>query len=143
HRAYASLFRALTAFPLTYCIADPVSASSTDYYPEESIMNTLDPRDIIHNRGCYWSSKGSNDPETPETLIYNLTANLCVITEFYFHPYQALFQSDYPIYSPRFVRFRIGHPKSSTVLSYDFIEAQECADDKFIWTYTSQMFPVV
>lgn len=91
HRAYASLFRALTSFPLTYCIADPVSASSTDNYPQESIMNTLDPRDTIRSRGSYWSSKGSNDPETPETLIYSLTANICVITEINLHPFQGLF----------------------------------------------------
>ena len=52
HRAFASLFRALTTFPPTYCIADPVSASSTDNYPEESVMNTLDPRDriVCYNR---------------------------------------------------------------------------------------------
>ncbi|KAI3818573.1 hypothetical protein L1987_12385 [Smallanthus sonchifolius] len=142
HLAYASLYRALTAFPLTYCIADPVSASSTDNYPEESIMNTLDPRDTIRNRGSYWSSKGSNDPEKPETLIYNLTAKLCVITEIILHPFQASFQLDCPIYSSRFVRFRMGHPKSWKELSYDFMEEQECADDKFVWTYTSQMFPV-
>ncbi|KAL8229770.1 hypothetical protein R6Q57_014670 [Mikania cordata] len=142
HLAFASLFRALTAFPQTYCIADPVSASSTDNYPEESIMNTLDPRDSIRNQGSYWSSKGSDDPETPETLIYNLTANLCVITEINLHPFQALFQLDFPIYSSRYVRFRLGHPKSWKDLSYDFMEAQECADDKFIWTYTSQLFPL-
>ncbi|KAL8249459.1 hypothetical protein R6Q59_006327 [Mikania micrantha] len=142
HLAFASLFRALTAFPQTYCIADPVSASSTDNYPEESIMNTLDPRDSIRNQGSYWSSKGSDDPETPETLIYNLTANLCVITEINLHPFQAFFQLDFPIYSSRYARFRLGHPKSWKDLSYDFKEAQECADDKFIWTYTSQLFPV-
>ncbi|XP_076945349.1 F-box protein At4g00755-like [Bidens hawaiensis] len=143
HRAYASLFWALTSFPLTYCIADPVSTSSTDNYPQESIMNTLDPRDTIRNRGSYWSSKGSNDTETPETLIYSLTANICVITEINLHPFQALFQFDFPIYSSRFVRFRMGHPKSCNDLNYDFVDAQECADDKFIWTYTSQMFPVI
>ncbi|KAK9050703.1 hypothetical protein SSX86_030327 [Deinandra increscens subsp. villosa] len=142
HQAYASLFRALTAFPQTYCIVDPVSASSTDNYPEESIMNTLDPRDTIRNQGSYWSSKGSDDPETPEKLIYTLTSNLCVITEVNLHPFQALFQLDFPIYASKFVRFRMGHLKSWKELTYDFMEAQECADDKFVWTYTSQMFPV-
>lgn len=143
HRAYASLFRALTTFPQTYCIADPVSASSTDNYPEESIMNTLDPRDKILHRDSYWSSKGSDDSEVAETLIYNLTANFCVITEINLHPFQALFQLDHPIYSSRFVRFRMGHPKSwNEIEEHDFMESQECADDKFIWTYTSQMFPV-
>ncbi|KAJ0439307.1 putative F-box domain-containing protein [Helianthus annuus] len=142
HRAYASLFRALTSFPQTYCIADPVSASSTDNYPEESIINTLDPRDRILHRDSYWSSTGSDDPEAPETLIYNLTASLCVISEIVLHPFQALFQMDFPIYSSKAVRFRMGHPKSRDELDHDFMETQECADDKFIWTYTSPIFPV-
>ncbi|MFS8022575.1 putative F-box domain-containing protein [Helianthus anomalus] len=84
HRAYASLLRAITAFPLTNCIANPVSASSTSDNPAESIWNTL-------RRGFYWSSKGSDDPETPETLIYNLSANFCVVTEINLHLRKGLF----------------------------------------------------
>lgn len=141
--AYAALFQAVTKFPQSYCIADPVSASSTDNYPEESILNTLDPRDKIRQRDySYWSSKGSDDPEKPETLIYNLSANFCVISEIYLHPFQALFQIDSPIYSSKYVRFRMGHPRSLTEINHDFMESQECADDKFIWTYTSQIFPM-
>ncbi|KAI7729383.1 hypothetical protein M8C21_018644 [Ambrosia artemisiifolia] len=142
HRAYASLFRALIVFPLTSCIAAPVSASSTDNYPHESIMTTLDPGDKILQQASYWSSTGSDDSETPETLIYKLTSNLCVITEINLHPFQAYFQLDFPIYSSKYVRFRMGHPKSWKELDHDFMEAQECADDKFIWTYTSPIFPV-
>ncbi|MFS8017069.1 hypothetical protein Hanom_Chr15g01375911 [Helianthus anomalus] len=36
----------------------------------------------------------------------------------------------------------MGHPKSWKKLNYDFVEAQECTDDKFIWIYTSPLFPV-
>ncbi|KAI3498330.1 hypothetical protein L1887_34102 [Cichorium endivia] len=140
--AYTSLFQALTKFPQSYCIADPVSASSTDNYPEESILNTLNPRDKILNRDSYWSSTGSDDQEKPETLIYNLTANFCVISEIYLRPFQASFQMDFPIYSSRYVRFKMGHPKSWSEIDHDFMESQECADDKFVWTYTSQMFPM-
>ncbi|KAJ0435134.1 putative F-box domain-containing protein [Helianthus annuus] len=141
HRAYASLFRAITAFPLTFCIADPVSASSTGY-PKDSIKNTICRGSYFKTicRGSYWLSRGSDDPETPETLIYNLSANFCVVTEINLHLRKGW--SGYPIYSSRFVRFRMGHPKSVKDLNYDFIKAQECADDKFIWTYTSPMFPV-
>ncbi|XP_071707578.1 F-box protein At4g00755-like [Rutidosis leptorrhynchoides] len=142
HLAYVSLFRALTSFPQTYCIADPVSASSTDNYPQESVMNTLDPRDRVLHRYSYWSSKGSDNPDTPETLIYNLTASFCIITEIHLHPFQAMFHLHFPIYSSKFVRFRMGHPKCWNEIDRDFIEVQECADDKFIWTYTSKMFPV-
>ncbi|KAI3764481.1 hypothetical protein L2E82_14490 [Cichorium intybus] len=140
--AYAALFQALTKFPQSYCIADPVSASSTDRYPEESILNTLDPRDKILHRYSYWSSKGSDDPETSETLIYNLTASFCVISEICLHPFQDLFQMEFRVYSSRYVRFKMGHPKSWSEINHDFIESQECADDKFVWTYTSQMFPM-
>ncbi|PWA65053.1 hypothetical protein CTI12_AA338470 [Artemisia annua] len=48
-----------------------------------------------------------------------------------------------PIYSPRFVRFRMGHPKFQKDIGLNFIKAQECADDKFVWTYTSETFPMV
>ncbi|KAJ9556432.1 hypothetical protein OSB04_011046 [Centaurea solstitialis] len=142
HRAYASLFRALTKFPLSFCITDAVSASSTDNYPEESMINTLDHRDRIVIRTSYWSSKGQDDPEVPETLIYKLSADLCVITEINVAPFQALFQVGFPIYSSRFVRFRMGHPKSSSDIDRDFLESQEDANDKFVWTYTSQTFPM-
>lgn len=143
HRVYASLFQALTTFPLSYCIADPVSASSTDNYPEESLANTLDPRDRVLIGASYWSSKGCSDPEVPETLIYHLSASLCAITEINIHPFQAYFQPGRPIYSSRSVRFRMGHPKRSSVLGHNFLDSQECADDKFIWTYLSQEFPMV
>ncbi|KAI3818572.1 hypothetical protein L1987_12384 [Smallanthus sonchifolius] len=90
HRAYASLFRALTAFPLTCCIADAVSASSTDHYPAEGVMNTLYPIESIVHRRSYWSSKGTDDPETHETLIYRLTSSFCVVREINLHPFQVI-----------------------------------------------------
>ncbi|XP_076933163.1 F-box protein At4g00755-like [Bidens hawaiensis] len=142
HRAYASLFRAITAFPLTYCIANPVSASSTDRYPDESIINTMVPMNSKIGRGSYWSSQGTDDPDISETLVYNLTASFCVITEINLHPFKDLRDWNFPIYSSEFVRFRMGHPKSWKELNYDFIEAEECADNKFMWTYTSPMFPM-
>ncbi|XP_024996251.1 F-box protein At4g00755-like [Cynara cardunculus var. scolymus] len=142
HRAYASLFQAVASFPARFCIASPVSASSTDNYPEESIVNTLDSRDQILVRASYWSSKGHDDPELPETLIYKLNANFCVITEINITPFEALFQVGSPIYSSRFVRFRMGHPKSSSDIDRDFLDSQEDANDKFVWTYTSQTFPM-
>nr|XP_043624040.1 F-box protein At4g00755-like [Erigeron canadensis]XP_043624041.1 F-box protein At4g00755-like [Erigeron canadensis] len=142
HRAYSSLFRAITVFPQTYCICRAVSASSTDNYPEESIALTLDPREKVLYRDLYWSSKGSDDPETPEILIYKLTSNLCVITEINMHPFQASFHLDSPIYSSRFVRFRSGHPKCWKEMDYNFMEEGKCANDLFIWTYTSEVFPV-
>ncbi|XP_071735956.1 F-box protein At4g00755-like [Rutidosis leptorrhynchoides] len=141
HKAYASLLCALTSFPQTFLIGDPISASSTDRYPQESILKTIAKDKILHPKS-YWSSKGSDTTDTPETLIYRLKDNFCVITEIYLHPFQALFQLNFPIYSSKYIRFRMGHPKCWNEIDRDFVNAQECADDKFIWTYTSKMFPV-
>ncbi|PWA70259.1 hypothetical protein CTI12_AA290090 [Artemisia annua] len=141
-RVYASLYRSLTEFPQTNCIANPVSASSTDNYPEESIINTLEPGDKVQYRASYWSSQGSDDPKTPETLIYQLKDKFCVVTEINLHPFKAYFQMHFPVYSSRFVWFRMGHPKSWNEMDQNFMRTQECADDKFVWTYTSEMFQV-
>lgn len=88
HMVYASLFKALTASKVINCLAHAISASSTDNYPRESIKNTLDPRDQILGRSSYWSSKGQSNPEVPETLIYKLRADFCVITEINIQPFQ-------------------------------------------------------
>ncbi|KAL0379582.1 UNVERIFIED_CONTAM: F-box protein [Sesamum angustifolium] len=50
-----------------------------------------------------------------------------------------------PIYSAKFVRFRMGHPKSPREIGSDLhhLPLQRPADDKFVWTYTSPEFPMV
>ncbi|GFY92616.1 F-box family protein [Actinidia rufa] len=142
HRVYAFLVQALTTFTASDCVAGAISASSTDNYPKESIRNTLNPRNRVLRRASYWSSKGQRDPAVPETLIYKLIADVCVITEISVQPFQAYFQSGEPIYSAKSVRFRMGHPRSPTVIANDLrdLPLQLPADDKFIWTYTSQEF---
>lgn len=52
----------------------------------------------------------------------------------------AFFQPGLPIYSARAVRFRMGHPKSPNFEGDPSDES--CHDDKFVWTYTSQEFPM-
>ncbi|PSS13972.1 F-box protein [Actinidia chinensis var. chinensis] len=144
HRVYAFLVRALTTFTASDCVAEAISASSTDNYPEESIRNTLNRGDRVLRRASYWSSKGQRDPAVPETLIYKLIAGVCVITEISVRPFQAYFQPGKPIYSVKSVRFRMGHPRSPTDIGNDLgdLPLQLPADDKFIWTYTSQEFPM-
>ncbi|KAL3517096.1 hypothetical protein ACH5RR_023998 [Cinchona calisaya] len=144
HKVYASLLQVLTKLissPIE-CIAEAISASSTDNIPDESIVNTLDPRDRYPRRGSYWSSRGHQDPSVPETLIYKLKADLCVITEIYIQPFEAFFEPGFPIYSAKSVRFRMGHPKSQIQIENDlaFLPLQQPADNKFIWTYTSEEF---
>lgn len=142
HRVYAFLARGCTLFALRGCIADAISASSTDNYPEESIRNTLEPRDRVSRRASYWSSKGQSNPAVAETLTYKLVADICVITEISVRPFQAFFQLGSPIYSAKSVRFRMGHPKAA-VDDPMGEPCDNCADDNFIWTYTSPEFAMV
>ncbi|KAG8390293.1 hypothetical protein BUALT_Bualt01G0068500 [Buddleja alternifolia] len=144
HRAYASLSRGLTAFTRKNCISDALFASSTDNYPVESIKNTLEPSETVDNWASYWSSKGSNSA-APETLIYKLVAQLCLVTEVHIHPFQAYFQFGFPIYSAKAVRFQMGYPNPLTVENddrEDFMDVKEFSEDKFVWTYTSPEFPM-
>lgn len=145
HRAYAFLAQAFTSFAVKNCIRQPITASSTDNYPEESILNTLEPRDRIENGASYWSSQGQKDPSVHETLIYSLVGDLCVINEINVQPFQAFFQPGSPIYSAKSVRFRMGHFKSPIDPGRDLMEMlwQQSADESiFVWTHTSQEFPM-
>ncbi|XP_011035366.1 PREDICTED: F-box protein At4g00755 isoform X2 [Populus euphratica] len=141
HKAYAFLAQACLSFPFDDCIKDAISASSTDNYPEESICNTLRKGDRVGRRASYWSSKGQHKAAVPETLVYKLVADICVITEINIQPFQAYFQQGSPIYSAASVRFHLGHPKCpmDDTLGEPL---DNCADDKFIWTYSSPEFPM-
>ncbi|XP_073125637.1 F-box protein At4g00755-like isoform X2 [Henckelia pumila] len=142
HHAYASLHQALTKSNVSSkdCISNAISASSTDNYPDESVVNTLNPRDRFIRRASYWSSKGQSDPAASETLIYKLRDGIWVITEIDIQPFEAFFQAGKPIYSAKFVRFRVGYPKNPNEIEKD--ASQTSADDKFIWSYTSRRFPM-
>ncbi|KAM3698620.1 hypothetical protein ACJW31_06G201400 [Castanea mollissima] len=143
HRVYATLARVCTSFLAEDCISKAISASSTDNYPDESIENTLRSADIVPPRALYWSSKGQKNPAVPETLIYKLKSEFCVITEIYIRPFKAFFQPGSPIYSAKSVRFRMGHPKSPNDLGSHLLgDPLPSADDTFIWTYTSPEFPM-
>lgn len=52
----------------------------------------------------------------------------------------AYFQWGLPIYSAKAVRFRMGHPKS--LVDVPLGESYMDYENKFIWTYTSQEFPM-
>ncbi|PON58009.1 F-box domain containing protein [Parasponia andersonii] len=138
HRVYAFLARCCTSFVAENCIGEAISASSTDNYPRESISNTLESTERFSRRILYWSSKGQCNCEVPETLIYKLASDFCVITGISVQPFQAYFQEGLPIYSARGMRFRMGHPK--VPLGLENVPVDEPCDEKFIWTYTSQVF---
>lgn len=101
HRIYAYLGRASTSSVAMNCIFKTVGASSTDNFPQESIDNTLEPRDNYAGRYFYWSSNGQSNPNVPETLTYKLISQICVITEINIQPFQGALISqklyDWPI----------------------------------------------
>lgn len=142
HRVYASLARNLTTFKAGECASAALCASSTDNYPEESINNTLDPRDRIGRRASYWSSSGQKDPSVPERLTYQLVSNFCVISEINVQPFQAYFQRSFPIYSAKAVRFRMGHRKLPCGDDTIDPSGKVSSDHMFVWTYTSPKFPM-
>ncbi|CAH8323972.1 unnamed protein product [Eruca vesicaria subsp. sativa] len=132
HMAFTFLAKGCTSSPIRSCIAEAIIASSTDNFPEESILETLDERYKIRGTPSYWSSSGHHNTSVPETLLYKLKGDLCVVTEFSIHPFQAYFQRGKPIYSSHYVRFRLGHLVN---------KSQE--NNNYVWTYTSQQFPMV
>ncbi|KAL5058428.1 hypothetical protein RYX36_030032, partial [Vicia faba] len=132
HRVYSYLARSCLSPVAMDCIDKAISASSTDNFPQESIVNTLEERDNIAGRFSYWSSSGQSNPNVPETLTYQLASQICVITEINIQPFQAHFQMGSPIYSAKSVRFKMGHLKASL----------DDLTDAFVWTYTSSEFPM-
>ena len=94
HRVYAFLAHGCLSFVDRECISEAIIASSTDNYPDESIENTLQSADIVPlpQRAFYWSSKGQKNPAVPETLIYKLKSDFCVITEINICPFEGMRQ---------------------------------------------------
>lgn len=93
HKVYASLLQAILKSKVSPkdCIANAVSASSTDNYPDESVVNTLNPRDRFIRRASYWSSEGQSNPDVPEMLVYKLSSGIWVITEIDIQPFEGNF----------------------------------------------------
>lgn len=87
---YLSLLQAITKskFSRKNCIEFAISASSTDNFPDESVVNTLHPKDLFIRRPSYWSSKGQSNPEVPEMLTYKLKTGIWVITEIDIQPFK-------------------------------------------------------
>lgn len=77
HRVYSYLSHSLVASEgERVCTLHCIGASSTDNFPEESIINTLESRDRVDFRPYYWSSRGEADPDVPESLMYKLESLL-------------------------------------------------------------------
>ncbi|GJN30088.1 hypothetical protein PR202_gb18367 [Eleusine coracana subsp. coracana] len=134
HRIYSYLGGALVSDnPSTDCILHCVGASSTDFFPAESIENTLEPLDRVNHRPSYWSSGGADDPDQPESLTYRLNSDLCIIDEIRIQPFK--------------VRIRMGHsklpPGLESFVTDDDENLRVIADENYVWTYTSPEFPML
>ena len=92
-------------------ISDALAASSTDQQPEEHVSNVLTPRSHPRRRwevSSYWSSTGSSDPRSGESLSFRLAHPLCVATALTLRPFEAYFQPGRPVYAPRFAQLASG-----------------------------------
>lgn len=164
HRVYAYLARSLMSSVAMNCITKTIGASSTDNFPQESIDNTLDPRDNIAGRFSYWSSNGQSNPNVPETLTYELGSQICVISEINIHPFQGALPTIHklcarPIYYTFFcfflmilfvycpAHFQMGSPIYSAKsvrfkMGHVKVSFDASDDELFAWTYTSPEFPM-
>ncbi|XP_074282085.1 F-box protein At4g00755-like [Silene latifolia] len=139
HRVFSLLLRGLTSFPSGYQIAEALCASSTDRFPDEVVHNTLEE----DYNFAYWSSKGTSDPAIPETLVYGLITDLCLISEIHVQPLRAFWEPGRPIYSAEAVRFSMGHRRSPHKIEiHSHLAPVHYDDDMFMWTYTSPEFPM-
>ncbi|KAF8780391.1 hypothetical protein HU200_001504 [Digitaria exilis] len=120
HLVYSNLGGALaSANPSMDCIIRSIGASTTDNFPEETIDNTREPRDRVNHRPSYWSSGGHDDPDVPESLIYKLSSDLCIIDELRIQPFQESFVT-------------LANENQRAV-----------ADENYTWMYTSPEFPMM
>ncbi|CAM0946530.1 unnamed protein product [Alopecurus aequalis] len=150
YRIYSNLAGAFVSGsgnPSTGCVLRCVGASSTDVFPTETMVHTLDEDEMVDFSDSYWSSGGADDPEEPESLTYRLNSDICIVDEIRVQPYQAFFQLDHPIYASKAVRFRMGHyklPRGSESFVSDGDENKMVnTDKKYMWTYTSPEFPML
>lgn len=94
HRMYSYLLEALSQSLVAPkdCVECVVGASTTDNYPAESVVNILLPDDKYPWGGTsYWSSKGQNDPNVPESILYKLDGGICIVTEIDIRPFECTY----------------------------------------------------
>jgi hypothetical protein len=109
--------RCLTVFSVSLrednvdVISNAVRASSEDH-TSQSIEQALE-----HSSHSFWSSKGSEDPDTGEFLEFDLGDPFCIIYQFIIHPFKASFQRGMPTYAPKFCSISVGLDKNSIYYS--------------------------
>ncbi|PIN16248.1 hypothetical protein CDL12_11125 [Handroanthus impetiginosus] len=144
HIMYSYLLEALSKSSIapSDAVECVVGASSTQSYPEESVVNVVLPSINYSWGDSYWSSTGCHDRNVPEKIMFKLYGDVCIVTEIEIQPFQRL---DHQVYSANSVRLRMGHPKSYNDLrpNVESLPFREINDDNYVWTYTSPEFPML
>ncbi|KAJ3682110.1 hypothetical protein LUZ60_014683 [Juncus effusus] len=148
HNIYTYLIQNLVSkrdTPIS-CISKCIAASSTDRFPDECIENTLDDEDFIWGRRSYWSCEGEDeDSGKSETLTYGLVSDLCIVDEIKIRPWVGTIYYGDPIFSSKFVRFKMGCSEISNGPEQIIREGNKgriLNDDNYAWTYISPQFPM-
>jgi hypothetical protein len=119
-RIYSYLCGQLAAaHPSVDCILHCVGASSTDNFPDETMENTLEPMDRINHRPSYWSSAGQDQETVPESLVYRLASDICVVHEIRIQPFQGTPSDNMPFI----------HVESSCFIALPLMIMLPCAND--------------
>ncbi|KAI5564457.1 hypothetical protein POPTR_014G076200v4 [Populus trichocarpa] len=98
HKAYAFLAKGSISFPFKQCIADAITASSTDHFPREGIRNTLLLGDRSGRRSSWWLGKEQSNPVVPETLAYKLVSDIRVITELIYKLFKLILLNSFNLF---------------------------------------------
>lgn len=86
------------SFPFKQCIADAITASSTDHFPREGIRNTLLLGDRSGRRSSWWLGKEQSNPVVPETLAYKLVSDIRVITELIYKLFKLILLNSFNLF---------------------------------------------
>ncbi|KAL9240429.1 hypothetical protein vseg_014651 [Gypsophila vaccaria] len=98
HSAFSLLLFGLMSFPMNFQNLEAICASSTDRYPEERIENTLWEDNEV-TQTTYWCSKGESDHTIPETLVYKLVSDFCLVSEIHVQTFRVFWEHGHPIYN--------------------------------------------
>ncbi|PIN16249.1 hypothetical protein CDL12_11126 [Handroanthus impetiginosus] len=145
HIMYSYLLQALSRSSIApkdilECV---LGASSTQSYPEESIVNVLLPCRRFLWGDSYWSSRGCRVSNVPEKILFKLCGDVSIVTDIQIRPAQRL---DHHVYSAISVRFRMGHSKSYRDLRPNIVQSLplgEIDENNYVWSYTSPVFPML
>jgi len=87
--------------------------SSSEDDPTQSISNTLsdDPT-------TFWSSKGSDDINSSEYLVFQFTQAICIVKSVEILIFKARFQMESPIYGPQRMQISVGFSPKLSEMEY-------------------------